>query len=298
MKEGSPSTTAINSAMVRASHLLLDAEPKIFRDDFALALSGVGDEAALRAALDKRDEPLAREFGRDFAEFFAGTLRSSMTTRSRFTEEELEKAIRMGISQYVLLGAGLDSFALRRRDLAEVLKVFEIDHSSSQQWKRARISELGIALPSNLTFVPVDFERETVFERLGSAAYQPKARAFFSWLGVTQYLTKEAVRNTLRQIATTVAVGSEIVFEYTVPQELVDERHRKYLAIVIPRVAEMGEPWLSFFSPGELAEQLREMGFDEISHFGPAEAYTRYFAGRTDRLPCQTVHRLIRARVG
>ena len=203
MKEGTPSATAINSAMIRASHLLLDAEPKIFRDDFALALSGVGDETALTAALEKRDNPIAEKLGGDFAAFYSGTLRSSMTTRSRFTEEELEKAIRKEVSQYVLLGAGLDSFALRRRDLADVLNVFEIDHPSSQQWKRARIAELGLPLPGNLTLVPVDFERETVTDGLRSSPYRQNTPAFFSWLGVTQYLTKDAVLNTLRQIAAT-----------------------------------------------------------------------------------------------
>ena len=295
MKERTPSTTAISSALHRASHLVLDADPKIFRDDFALALSGCADEVELGAVLRQRYEPIEQKLGRDFTEFFLGTVRSALTVRSRFTEEALEETLQRGIDQYVLLGAGLDSFALRRRDLAHLLHVYEIDHPATQQWKRTRISELGIPLPGNLTFVPVDFEQQTVTQGLRSSTYRADAPAFFSWLGVIPYLTKDTVRKTLKEVAA-MAAGSEIVLQYSVPEELLDTRHRQYLAQLCSLTAQQGEPWLSNHTPDELADQLKELGFDRIEHLGPEEAYARYFAGRTDSLPCQPIHRLIRAR--
>ena len=294
MQEGNPSTSAIASAMCRASHLFVDDDPKIFRDDLALALSGCSNQVDLGNRLRQRYGPIELKFGSDFGEFFAGVLRSAMIVRSRFAEEVMEEALGRGIEQYVILGAGLDSFALRRRDLASLLQVYEIDHPATQQWKRTRISELEIPTPTNLRFVPLDFERQMLTEALSSSDYRAHAPAVFSWLGVTMYLTKDAVRRTLQEVAA-MARGSEIVVQYTVPEELVDTRHRQYLAEVRRINSELGEPWLSHFTPDELAGQLQDVGFQRIEHLGPDEAHARYFAGRSDDLPCQTVHRLIRA---
>jgi methyltransferase (TIGR00027 family) len=283
--------------MIRAAHLFLDGSPPIFRDDFALALSGCSGEAEGLALLQERYEPVARKFGKEFCEFFQGVLRSAMTVRSRYTEETVEAALQRGLNQYVVLGAGLDSFALRRRDLADRLDVYEVDHPATQQWKRTRIGALGIPLPSNLIFVPVDFEQQTLVDALRSSSYRDDEPAIFSWLGVVMYLTKDAVRKTLRDIAM-MATGSEIVTQYSVPPELLDEPHRRYLAGVAAITRAIGEPWINNYTSDELAQELEQQGFDQIEHFGPEEAYARYFAGRSDSLPCQAVHRLIHARVG
>jgi methyltransferase (TIGR00027 family) len=158
MEDGRPSLTVVAAAMTRAAHLLLDHGPKVFVDSLALGLSGAENETTLQANLQAQHTELARRFPPDFAHALLKYLRALMTMRSRYVEDELSKAIQRGVTQYVILGAGLDSFAYRRRDLTDVVQVFEVDHPVSQQWKRVRLDALGIELPPNLTFVPIDFE--------------------------------------------------------------------------------------------------------------------------------------------
>jgi methyltransferase (TIGR00027 family) len=197
---------------------------------------------------------------------------------------------------FLILGAGLDSFALRRRDLAGSLRVFEVDHPLTQQWKRNRISELNLSLPPHLVFVPVDFERQALTDALTAAVYQTDKPSFFSWLGVTQYLTPEAIDNTLREVSR-LATGTEIALEYTLPEGLLDEEQKHYVGLCKARAAERAEPWLSFFTPEEMSSKLEQLGFVRIKHLTPEEAFERYFAGRDDDLPCPIAHRLITARV-
>ncbi len=295
--EEKESFTAIASAMMRAAHLVVDGEPKILRDEFALALSGFENDTKLMGAINQFVSQNAQpQFGADFPPFLFSSLRAIMTMRNRYAEAELDKAVRQGISQYVLLGAGLDSFALRRRDLAEILHIFEIDHPASQQWKRSRIQELNFEMPRNLTFVPIDFEKETLTEGLRAAGYRWDRPGFFSWLGVTQYLTDDAIFKTLKEIAD-MTPGTEIVFEYSVPEESLDEENRHYLAACKTAAAARGEPWLSFFEPDEMIIRLRQIGLAQIWSLSPEEAFQLYFAGRTDKLPCPKAHRLIKARV-
>jgi methyltransferase (TIGR00027 family) len=272
------------SAMARAAHLLWDDAPKIFEDTFALRLSGCESESALRTQLDP----------------FAGFVRRATGTvvmRSRYLEEEIDQAVGRGVSQYVILGAGLDSFAYRRTDLAKVLRVFEVDHPASQTWKRTRLQALGIALPPNLSLVPVDFEKQSLIDTLCMSGYRTAAPGLFSWLGVTMYLTPDAIFSTLRTIAA-LAPGTEIIFEYHVPKELVDAETQRLLSVVMAAGATRGEPLLSFFDPAKLAEEVRKVGFAEVSDFGPKEVAARYFVGRTDDLrPLSWAH-YMRARVG
>jgi methyltransferase (TIGR00027 family) len=209
MEEGRPSSTARGAAMLRAAHLLLDDEPKILKDDFALNFSGVENETALRAALERMQANFAQHANPEFAHSLLRHLRASVAMRSRYTEDELGKAIARGVRQYVILGAGLDSFAYRRRDLVEVLRVFEVDHPATQQWKRTRLRELQIELPPNLTFIPINFEQQTLTEALRAGGYRPEEPAFFSWLGVIGYLTEEATFKTLREVVAA-APGSEM----------------------------------------------------------------------------------------
>ena len=297
MEEGTPSITAIASAMLRAAHLLWDDAPKIFEDTFALRLSGCENESALRAQFDRLDAELARSVGPGFTTILRRYFTATLVMRSRYIEDEVEQALGRGVSQYVILGAGLDSFAYRRLDLAKVLRVFEVDHPATLAWKGTRLQEAGVELPPNLSLVPVDFEKQSVIDSLRMSGYRTEARGIFSWLGVTPYLPANAIFSTLRTVAA-LAPGTEIIFEYHVPKELVDEETQKILAAVMAAGAARGEPLQSFFEPAQLAEQVRKLGFAEVSDFGPDEATPLSFAGRTDSLRPSVLNRYMRARVG
>ena len=186
---------------MRALHLLVDDDPKIFEDPLAAAFLSPEQATALKATPQIFQTPEMR------------SLRAVFVVRQRYAEEELAKAIARGVSQYVILGAGLDSFAYRRADLRQTLHVYEVDHPATQQWKRQRLADLGIALPNNLTFIPIDFEVQTLAAGMAASPFNPHEPAFFSWLGVTQYLTTEAVLSTLHYIASSTAPSSEIVFQ-------------------------------------------------------------------------------------
>lgn len=283
--------------MLRAAHLLLDDEPKILRDDFALRFSGAENEAALRTALETMRAEFARRDSPEIAEALLRHLRASVTMRSRYTEDELGEALARGVRQFVILGAGLDSFAYRRRDLAGVVQVFEVDHPATQQWKRTRLQEMQVALPPNLSFMPINFERQTLTEALRAGGYQAEKPVFFSWLGVTGYLTEDAIFKTLREVATAVP-GSEIVFGYGVQETLLDEESQRMRAVLKERVAAGGEPNLSLFDPASLAARVQALGFSQVADFGSEAANARYFAGRTDGLRVAPLTRLMKARVG
>jgi methyltransferase (TIGR00027 family) len=297
MEEGKPSSSAIGGAMLRAEYLLWDDQPKIFEDSLALWLSGFESDAALRAELDRIQSEIARGTGPDFAATMLRSLTAMTVMRSRYVEDEVDHAVGRGVSQYVILGAGLDSFAYRRPDLSKVLRVFEVDHPATQAWKRSRLREIGIELPLNLNLVPVDFEKDSLIDNLRANGYQTDAPGLFSWLGVTMYLTPDAVFNTLRTIAT-LAPGTEIIFQYTVPKELCDEESQRLLAVMMSFSATRGEPWQSSFVPAELAEQVSKLGFAEVSDLGPEEARAPYFSDRTDGLRPPTSEHYMRARVG
>jgi len=283
--------------MLRAAHLILDDDPKIFQDPLALKLSGVETEAALRAALNTLHADLAQRLTPDRAHALFRWMRANSMMRQRYAEDELGKALERGATQYVILGAGLDSFAYRRPDLADVLQVFEVDHPATQQWKRVRLRELNIALPSNLTFVPVDFEQQPLADGLHVGGHRPELPTFVSWLGVTPYLTEAAVFETLQYVASLVP-GSEIVFEYWLPESLLDDENRRRLEVFKAFAAARGEPYLSLFEPTALAARVKALGFAEAWDFGPEEATARYFAGRTDGLCALPLSHLMKARIG
>jgi methyltransferase (TIGR00027 family) len=297
MEEGRPSFTAIGSAMVRAAHLLWDDPPKIFEDTLALRLSGCESEAALRAQLDRVAAEVARSTSPEFAQTVLRSLTAPVIMHSRYLEDEVDLAVGRGVSQYVILGAGLDSFVYRRTELAKVLRVFEVDHPATQAWKRMRLQEAGIELPANLSLVPVDFENQSLIDSLRMSGYRTDASGLFSWLGVTVYLTRDAIFRILRTIAA-LAPETEIIFEYLIPKESVDEETQKILAVLMAVAAVRSEPLQSFFQPVQLAEEVRKLGFAEVSDFGPDEARTRYFAGRTDNVQPSVLNHYMRARVG
>ena len=297
MEEGRPSLTAVVSAMMRAAHVLLDDEPKILQDDLALGLSGIENEAALRAGLSRFQAEMAQQTTPEFAQSLVRYVRAVMVWRSRYVEDELEKALQRGVAQYVILGAGLDSFAYRRWEVAKVVRVFEVDHPATQHWKRARLHAVGVELPPNLTFLPIDFEQQTLREGLRAGGYHLDEPGVFSWLGVVVYLTEDAIMSTLRDIAS-LAAGTEFIFQYEVLDSLLDAEGQRLTAALKAMGTARGEPWLSFFDPTSLRARVRELGFAAVWDVGPEEANARYFAGRTDGLRAVPITHLMKAQVG
>ncbi len=286
MQMRDPSRTAVNTAMWRAMHTLLDEEPKILTDPFARDFAGHASDEALMAAHDAH--PLAR----------LSWIRTLFALRNRYAEDELTQAIACGVEQYVILGAGLDSFAYRRPDLMRTLRVYEVDHPASQAWKRARVAELGLEVPAGLHYAPIDFERETLPEGLRRAGVKSGAPAVFSLLGVTQYLSLEAVQRTLCDIASFGAAGSSLVLEFIAPAASLAPDEGALVEVFAARAAGLGEPWLSYFTAGEMEQALREAGFGSVVHLGPAAAYDRYLHGRTDGLRLPGYFQMAKATVG
>jgi methyltransferase (TIGR00027 family) len=268
LETGEPSRTAQGTALQRAAHQLLE-RPVVFDDPMALRI--LGAQGVKWLALN-----LAR-----FQSRSSNGMRAFVVTRSRYAEDELERLYQQGTRQYIVLGAGLDTFAYRNPH-GERLRVFEVDHPSTQTWKRAQLREHGIDMPRSLVFVPVDFEKQSLAGSLRRAGFKRSAPAFISWLGVTMYLTRDAVMQTLRFVAGSCAHGSEIVFDFALPDETLGEAERNARARRARRVAKLGEPWISQFDPASLARELTAMGFAHASSFGANEANKRYFSDRPD----------------
>ena len=267
MQEGIFSKTAQRVAIRRAAHQLLD-QPRVLDDPLALRIIGSEAAEALRSN-PKEHHAFSRAF------------RAFMAARSRYAEDELARAIALGVTQYVVLGAGLDTFAYRNPHPG--LRVFEVDHPATQDWKREQLQAAGIAIPSSLTFVPIDFEQQTIADALKHSAFNPDAAAFFSWLGVTPYLTREACLTTLGLIATMPA-GSGVVFDFALDPALLNAGQRQALAALSERVARYGEPFQLFFDPGKLQEELLDLGFHRTEFLQGKELNARYFKDRQDGL--------------
>ena len=296
MEEGRPSVTAMLTAMLRAAHLLWDDPPRIFEDSFALALSGCANEVELRERVGAFLAELAAKADLKVAVSIFDSFRFSVVLRSRYVEDELAQAIARGVAQYVILGAGLDSFAFRRQDLANALRIFEVDHPATQTWKRARLQELSVATPPNLVFVPMNFEQQSLIESLRNCGYRTDTAGCFSWLGVTWYLTHDAIFESLRAVAS-MATGTEIIFDHLPPAERPDDEGRQARELLHSWAAARDEPFVTFFEPTNLAEQVRKLGFAEVSDVGADEINARYLANRTDGLRLCGSSGLMRARV-
>ncbi|HEV8220537.1 MAG TPA: SAM-dependent methyltransferase [Streptosporangiaceae bacterium] len=282
--EGQPSQTAMTAAAARAAHLLVDSEPRIFADSLAALLLGDKAETYLRYHREHGDHPL-----------LAGT-RAQATCRSRFTEDQLALAAARGTAQYVILGAGLDSFACRS-ELAGRLRVFEVDHPATQQRKRALLAAAGLAEPLTLTWVPVDFETDELIASLTAAGLDPAAPAFVSWLGVTMYLTAEAIGATLASLSR-LAPGSELVTDYMLTADLRDADGVAYADLVMPDSERRGEPWLSFFTPEQMTGLLTRHGFTGVRDVRQRDAISATLWERTDLLRPIELSRLCHATVG
>jgi methyltransferase (TIGR00027 family) len=279
MEPKGSSRTAINTAMARAAHLVLDDEPKVLADTFARALAGYNSDADLLDAIARNADASARAAGPRMRLMFA--------LRNRYAEDALIEAMSRGVEQYIILGAGLDSFAYRRPDLMESLDVFEVDHPASQAWKRARVAQLGIVPPARLHHLRIDFERETLREGLARSDVDLARPMFFSLLGVAQYLTTDALLSTLQDVVTSAEGGAEIVLQHVVPAAMLAREDAELLEATAAGAAKLGEPWLGFYAPSVIEHHLLDAGFDSVVHFGPDDAAARYPRDRGDgrRLP-------------
>ena len=263
-----PDDTAVRVALWRALHVQADAPPHVFEDEVGLKLAGP-DEGW-------RNRPDMSPFTRPF--------RASIVARARFIEDLVEEQIARGVGQYVLLGAGLDTFALRRPELAARLLVFEIDRPGPQAWKRKRLVDLGFGVPAFLRLVAVDFESgDGWWERLAASGFDAGLPALVASGGVSMYLTPEANAATLRQVAA-LAPGSTLAMPFMLPIELADPEVRPGIERAVAGARANGTPFLSFFTPEEMLTLARAAGFREVQHVSAAALAQRYFAGRTDGL--------------
>ncbi|ADG87211.1 class I SAM-dependent methyltransferase [Thermobispora bispora] len=279
--DGEPSMTALMAAAARAAHLIVDEEPHIFRDTLAYRLLGERAETLVGFHRAHGTEPV-----------LAGA-RTAAVTRSRYTEDRLTEAIGRGIGQYVILGAGLDSFAYRS-PYAGKIRVFEVDHPDTQGWKRALLTASGIPTPPSLRFVPADLEEQ--FDRLAYGGLDPSRPAFVSWLGVTMYLTRGAVERTLAWLGR-LAPGTELVVEYLLPEALWDAAGREYAEHVRAAAAGFGEPWVTFFAPEEMSALLERHGFEVIEQARQREAIDAALWHRSDSLSACDLSVFAHARV-
>ena len=263
------SKTALGVAIRRAAHQLVDAPP-VLDDPIAVRLVGSGYRGKMGRA--------SHRVGRD--------LRAFVAVRSRYAEDQLAAAMAQGVRQYVVLGAGLDTFAYRNPFAG--LRVFEVDFPATQEWKRDLLVEAEIELPEGLRFVPLDFEHQTLGEGLAEAGFERDSAAFFGWLGVVPYLTLEAFRATLRVIAQ-MPGGSGVSFDYAVAPGMLSAVGRKAFDALAGRVAAAGEPFQLFFTPEEMEEELRGAGFKRMEQLDSDRLNELYFKDRADGLKLSAV---------
>jgi len=223
---------------------------------------------------------------------------AQVLVRSRFAEDALAKALANGIQQYVIVGAGLDSYALRYPDSSGRVRVFEVDHPDTQRAKRRRLQALAVSLPANLEFVGVDFEKQGLGAALDASSYRSDAPAFFSWLGTTHYLSPQATLGTLRSIAQSAAPASEVVLDYSVLPELIDSEGLREALWLKKLTDRLGEPLIGGLDPAQLHADVKALGYDIIEDIAAPEQTRRYFANRADGLAPTSVCRLLHLRSG
>jgi methyltransferase (TIGR00027 family) len=281
MLPGKPSQTMVRTAMRRAAHQLLDS-PRIFEDPLAV---GVIPEASERAILDAADDHLAP---------LPTLLRSVFALRSRFSEDRLAQAASRGVCQYIILGAGLDTFPWRQPDFALALRIFYVDHPSTLATTMACLRARGLTTPPNVSFVAVDLEGGQLAERLIEHGFACKTGTFCSLLGVTQYLSREALA-ALFAFAASLPAQSEIVFSFVPPDDELAEDDLAATTYSGTLAETLGEPWKTRLRPSEAFAILTCLGFGEVFHLTPERAHRRYFAGRSDTLRAPRFEQLMAA---
>jgi methyltransferase (TIGR00027 family) len=264
-----PDSTAVRVALWRALHVEVDAPPHVLADQIGLKLAAPDDGWRRRPDMDPH---------------FTRLFRASIVARARFIEDLVVAQAGRGVGQYVILGAGLDTFAQRRPEIASGLRMFEVDHPRPQAWKRRRLIELGFGIPDWLRLVPIDFEAGgSWWAELATAGFDARRPAVVASIGVSMYLTKDAIAATLRQVAA-LAPGSTLAMTFLLPIEFADPEVRPGLQLAERGARASGTPFISFFTPTEMLTLAREAGFREVEHVSAATLAQRYFAGRTDGL--------------
>jgi methyltransferase (TIGR00027 family) len=268
-RTAAPDSTAVRVALWRALHVQVDPPPHVLEDEIGLRLAAPDEGWRQRPDMDPQAIKL---------------FRASIVARARFVEDVVEEQARRGIGQYVILGAGLDTFVQRRPEIASRLAVFEIDRLGPLAWKRQRLVELGFGIPEGLRFVPVNFEAGDAWaERLIAAGFDPGKPAVVAATGVSMYLTQEAIAALLRHVAK-FAAGSTFVMTFLLPLELADPDVRPGLERAAQGARASGTPFISFFTPSEMLTLARQAGFRKVEHVSAATLTERYFAGRNDGL--------------
>ena len=264
-----PDSTAVRVALWRALHVQIDPPPHVLVDEIGLRLVAPDDDWRRRPDMDPH---------------FTSRFRASIVARARFIEDLVIEEVRRGVEQYVILGAGLDTFAQRKPEIASRLRIFEVERPGPQAWKRQRLIKLGIGVPEWLRLVPVDFERgDAWWQGLSAAGFDAGQPAVVASTGVSMYLTKDAITATLRQVAELVP-GSTLVLSFLLPLEFADPEDRPGLQLAEKGARASGTPFISFFTPAQMLTLAREAGFRQVQHVSAATLAQRYFSGRTDGL--------------
>lgn len=282
MDRHQPSRTSEGAAVHRAIHQLFDDEPKILTDPIAGRIVEMPGDLDLEVEVRK---PAVRQ------------VRSRLVMRSRFAEDCLADAVgQQAIRQYLMLGAGLDTFGFRQPPWSESIQIFEADHPATQRDKQKRLKAANLLAPANLHFVPVDFESTRLIEALRSGGFSFDSLTFCSWLGVTYYLSEEAIDRALAMVRL-LPRGSEIVFEYMIPSRMLSSSEQEEITEdeIQKRAMGINEPILTQFEPAELAARLHRMGFSELTDFSHEDGQERYFKGRHDGLGADPAYHLMRA---
>src|SRR5713226_9279332 len=272
------------AASQRAAHQILD-NPKIFEDPLALRIIGAEAESRLRSGLAQ------------FQHLPAANLGAFMAVRNRYAEDELARSIQRGVRQYVILGAGLDTFAYRNSFPEPLLRVFEVDHPATQAWKRSRLEEAAIPIPASVTFVSVDFERQMMTDALRQSGFKSDELTFISWLGVTRYLSREAVISVLTSIVSSMRAGSEVVLDFSFPPSLLQRLRELSYRIIVNRPFKNNGFRPTYYDPASLTRDVKRIGFADVQLFGSTEMNVRYCNDHTDGLRIRHEQCLLKARV-
>lgn len=281
MLEGQPSRTAERVAVERAAHQMLDS-PLVLVDRLAIRVLSPRRAAVLQAHPERHDRsPISKP------------TRALVVVRSRLAEDEIARAAEQGPAQYVLLGAGFDTFAYRNPHAN--VRVFEVDYPATQRLKLERLAAAGIAIPASVTFVACDFARDKLPEALNAAGFDGATLTVFAWLGVVMYLERGDLTETLRFVASVQAPAS-VVFDYALPPRAFPWLIRMLYRGALKRLDRLGEPWRSFLEPGPLRGELLELGFSQVEDLSADEINRRFLAGRSDRLKAAAISRIAIAR--
>jgi len=296
MNNEQSSRTALMTAYIRGYHAL-NNDPKIFDDSIGYRLVPPPAREALEKHLIRTAAQMAPERAGECIDEQAALklgvhiMAGSILARARYVEDKLVEVIHdKGVCQYIILGAGLDTFALRRPDLAHILQVFEIDHPASQAGKRAALKQAGLEEPANLHFIPIDFNLQSLSSALKDSAYDPQVPSFFCWAGVTHYLPREAIYATLRDIVKLSPPGSELVFDYWDQAAFDPTRASSRIKSLIESTKSIGEPIITGFDPAGLDQELAPLGWQVLDNLGPEDIRDKYKLADLGYTTSQHVH--------